>query len=71
MSTCHMAMTLRLTEEQTARLREEARREGVSMQTIALRAVDDYINRRAARRAALLAQIVAEDDEVLRRLADA
>lgn len=65
-----MAMTLRLSEQQTARLREAAAREGLSMQAAALKAVDEYINRRAARRDALLAQILTEDAEVLRRLAD-
>lgn len=66
-----MAMTLRLSDEQTARLREAAEREGTSMQAVVLRAVDEYINRRVERRNALLAQIVTEDAEVLSRLADA
>jgi hypothetical protein len=65
-----MAMTLRLSEQQTALLREAAARDGLSMQAAALKAVDDYINRRTARRDALLAQILTEDAEVLRRLAD-
>ena len=56
-----MAMTLRLTEEQTARLREAAAREGLSMQAAAVKAVEEYVDRRAARRAALLAQILDED----------
>ena len=66
-----MAMTLRLTEDQTARLREAAAREGLSMQAAAVKAVEEYVNRRAARRAALLAQILDEDAGVLKRLADA
>lgn len=66
-----MAMTLRLSEEQTARLREAAKREGLSMQAAALKAVDEYVDRRAARREALLAQILDEDAGLLRRLADA
>ena len=57
----HMAMTLRLTEDQTARLREAAAREGLSMQAAAVKAVEEYVDRRAARRAALLAQILDED----------
>lgn len=65
-----MAMTLRLSEEQTARLREAAARDGLSMQAAALKAVDEYINRRSANRDALLAQILEEDAAVLRRLAD-
>ena len=66
-----MAMTLRLTEDQTARLREAAAREGLSMQAAAVKAVEEYVGRRAARRAALLAQILDEDAGVLTRLADA
>jgi predicted transcriptional regulator len=65
-----VAMTLRLSEEQTARLREAAARDGLSMQAAALKAVDDYIDRRAATRDALLAQILTEDAGVLKRLAD-
>ena len=64
-------MTLRLTEDQTARLREAAAREGLSMQAAAVKAVEEYVDRRAARRAALLAQILDEDAGVLERLADA
>jgi predicted transcriptional regulator len=66
-----MAMTLRLSEEQTARLRETAAREGLSMQAAAQKAIDEYTSRRTARREALLAQILAEDAGVLERLADA
>ena len=65
-----MAMTLRLSEEQTARLREAAARDGLSMQAAALKAVEDYINRRTATRDALLAQILTEDAGVLKRLAE-
>ena len=64
-------MTLRLTEDQTARLREAAAREGLSMQAAAVKAVEEYVDRRAARRAALLAQILDEDAGVLKRLSDA
>lgn len=66
-----MAMTLRLTEDQTARLRDAAAREGLSMQAVALKAVDQYLENRETRRAALLAQILEEDAGLLRRLADA
>jgi predicted transcriptional regulator len=66
-----MAMTLRLTEDQTARLREAAAREGLSMQAAAVKAVEEYVGRRAARRAALLTQILDEDAGVLERLAEA
>jgi hypothetical protein len=44
-----MAMTLRLSDEQTAALREQADAEGVSMQSVALRAVDQYLEKNARR----------------------
>ena len=40
-----MAMTLRLTDDELARLRERAKAEGISMQEAARRAVRDYIAR--------------------------
>ena len=40
-----MAMTLRLTEEEQAALRERADAEGISMQEAARRAVRDYVAR--------------------------
>ena len=52
-----MAMTLRLTDEQTEALRSRANREGRSMQQVALAALDDYLMR-------------AEDDELTDRLAE-
>ena len=52
-----MAMTLRLTDEQTDALRARADREGRSMQQVALSALDDYLLR-------------AEDDELTDRLAE-
>ncbi len=51
-----MAMTLRLTDEQTEALRRRADREGRSMQQVALAALDDYLLRTA-------------DDELTDRLA--
>jgi predicted transcriptional regulator len=51
-----MAMTIRLTDEQTAALRACAEREGRSMHQVALSALDDYLLR-------------AEDDELTDRLA--
>jgi predicted transcriptional regulator len=51
-----MAMTLRLSDEQTEALRARAEREGRSMQQVALNALDDYLLR-------------AEDDELTDRLA--
>ncbi|MER5318976.1 MULTISPECIES: FitA-like ribbon-helix-helix domain-containing protein [Streptosporangium] len=40
-----MAMTLRLSDEQTEALRRRAEREGRSMQQVALHAIDDYLAR--------------------------
>jgi hypothetical protein len=51
-----MAMTLRLTDQQTAALRARADREGRSMQQVAIAAVNDYLLR-------------AEDDELTDQLA--
>lgn len=66
-----MAMTLRLTDEQTAALRRTAEQEGTSMQAVALRAIEEYTSRRTQRRDALLEQLTQENREVLDRLADA
>jgi predicted transcriptional regulator len=66
-----MAMTLRLSEEQTAKLRAAAERDGVSMHAAVLKAVDDYLDRRTARRDEMLGRIVKEHDGLLRRLSDA
>ena len=52
-----MAMTLRLTDEQTAALRARAGKEGRSMQQVARSALDEYLLR-------------AEDDELTDRLAE-
>ena len=40
-----MAMTLRLSDEQTGALRRRAEKEGRSMQQVALSALDDYLVR--------------------------
>jgi|tagenome__1003787_1003787.scaffolds.fasta_scaffold19499926_1 hypothetical protein len=52
-----MAMTLRLSDEQSEALRLRAEKEGRSMQQVALGALDDYLMR-------------AEDDELTDRLAE-
>ena len=52
-----MAMTLRLSDEQTDALRQRAEKEGRSMQQVALAALDDYLLR-------------TEDDELTDRLAE-
>jgi predicted transcriptional regulator len=64
-------MTLRLSDEQTAKLRAAAERDGVSMHAAVLKAVDDYLDRRTARRDEMLTRIVKEHDGLLQRLADA
>ncbi|MFC4009791.1 CopG family transcriptional regulator [Nonomuraea purpurea] len=43
-----MAMTLRLTDEQTEALRKRAEFEGRSMQQVALNAIEEYLARHAA-----------------------
>jgi hypothetical protein len=52
-----MAMTLRLSDEQTETLRARAEKEGRSMQQVALDALDEYLLR-------------AEDDELTDRLTE-
>ena len=64
-----VAMTLRLTEEETEALRAQAAREGRSMQDVARSAIRLYVNRRAVTRNEALRRIVAEDRELLDRLA--
>ena len=64
-------MTLRLSEDQTAKLRAAAERDSISMHAAVLKAVDDYIERRTARRDEILGRIVKEHDGLLRRLAEA
>lgn len=63
-----MPMTLRLSPEEAEALRETARREHRSMQEVAREAIAAYVSSRTRRRDELLAQIVAEDAELLRRL---
>jgi hypothetical protein len=64
-----MAMTLRLTEAETEALRLTAEREHRSMQDVARHAIREYTARRTELRDAALASIVAEDAELLDRLA--
>jgi predicted transcriptional regulator len=63
-----MPMTLRLSPEETHALRETARRERRSMQEVAREAIAAYVTSRVRRREEHLAQIVAEDADLLRRL---
>lgn len=66
-----MAMTLRLTDEQAAKLREAAARENLSVHAVVLKAIDQYVDQRVQRRQQILADILAEDAGLLTRLADA
>ena len=66
-----MAMTLRLSDEQTAKLRAAAERDGIYMHAAVMKAVDDYLDRRTARRDEILARVVKEHDGLLRRLSEA
>ena len=61
-----MAMTLRLTDDETDALRARARREGRSMQEVAREAVRQYIDRTSSRE--LLDEVL---DEQLPRYAEA
>ena len=65
-----MAMTLRLTEEQTERLRETARREGKSMHTVAVEAIERRTTEREQRVADAARRTSEEHAELFRRLAD-
>jgi predicted transcriptional regulator len=67
-----MAMTLRLTEDETEALRRQADVEGRSMQDVARQAVRDYVERHT--RAELLEQVLDSElpryAEALRRLGE-
>jgi hypothetical protein len=64
-----MAMTLRLSPEQTAALKAAAAQDGISMQEAALAAIDTYTARRSQRLKDAIHRIATEDAELLRRLA--
>jgi plasmid stability protein len=67
-----MAMTLRLTEEDAARLRERAAHDGMSMQESAMQAIRAYLDGRD--RAGMiddaLGDILSRYPDTLRRLAE-
>jgi len=67
-----MAMTLRLTDDETQALRERARREGRSMQDVARAAVRDYIDRTSTRELVddVLDEQLPRYAEALRRLGE-
>ena len=65
-----MAMTLRLTADEQAALRERAEAEGISMQEAARRAVRDYVSRgrHTERVSAAARRVIAVHAEALERL---
>ncbi|MCA1692125.1 MAG: ribbon-helix-helix protein, CopG family [Acidimicrobiales bacterium] len=65
-------MTLRLTEDEQASLRERAKAEGISMQEAARRAVRDYVTRgqHRDRVSAAAGRIMDAHAEALRRLGE-
>ena len=63
-----MAMTLRLTEEETEALRIQAEREGRSMNEVARVAIVSYINERTSRLQSAIQRVAVEDAELLHRL---
>jgi predicted transcriptional regulator len=65
-----MAMTLRLTDEETIALRQTAEAEHRSMQDVARAAIVEYVQKRRALRDRLLDQIFTEDANLLKRLAE-
>jgi predicted esterase len=65
-----MAMTLRLNDDLSARLRETAAREHKSMHEIAVAAIEEYTNRRNQRRDELLREFTSSRRELLARLRD-
>ena len=64
-----MAMTLRLSDKQSAALKRTVDQAGISMQEAALQAVDEYISRRQKRLSDAISRVKTEDQELLRRLA--
>ncbi|MBT8239662.1 MAG: ribbon-helix-helix protein, CopG family [Acidimicrobiia bacterium] len=67
-----MAMTLRLTDEEQAALRERAELEGISLQEAARRAVREFVDRsdHRDRVADAAARILVAHEDALRRLGE-
>ncbi|MEZ5225373.1 MAG: DUF6290 family protein [Acidimicrobiales bacterium] len=67
-----MAMTLRLTDEEQAALRQRAELEGISLQEAARRAVREFVDRsdHRDRVADAAARILLAHDDALRRLGE-
>jgi predicted transcriptional regulator len=64
-----MAMTLRLTDNETKALRDYATATGRSMQEVARQAIREYVQERAKVRGEILQRIVTEDAALLDLLA--
>ena len=65
-----MAMTLRLSDEETLALRQTAEAEHRSMQEVARAAIAEYVQKRRTLRDRLLDEIFARDENLLKRLAE-
>lgn len=63
-----MAMTLRLSDEETEALRARSALEGRSMQEVAKAAIAAYVSDRPRRLATAIEAVVSDDAELLRRL---
>ncbi|MDO8309126.1 MAG: DNA-binding protein [Actinomycetota bacterium] len=63
-----MAMTLRLSDEETEALRARSALEGRSMQEVAKTAIAAYVSDRPQRLVSAIEAVVIEDAELLRRL---
>lgn len=63
-----MAMTLRLTDEETEALRKTAEAENRSMQEVARTAIQKYVTNHRDRVQEILERIAVEDAELIRRL---
>ena len=63
-----MAMTLRLTDDETSALRSRAEKEGRSMQDIARTAINDYLSERPERLRGAIDRVRSEDAQLLERL---
>ena len=63
-----MAMTLRLSDVETAALRARAESEGRSMQEVARSAIAQYVSGRPERLSAAIGRVASEDAELLDRL---
>ncbi|MGE4427571.1 MAG: DNA-binding protein [Solirubrobacteraceae bacterium] len=63
-----MAMNLRLSDTESAALRERAEREGRSMQEVARTAIAQYVADRPVRLQSAIERVRTEDAELLERL---